>query len=142
MQNEFVSDNAALADLGVRTRRMPPPMGPNSFVFAYIFTKKHLYRRSTPPYGKSWIRHCVGLTSHNPFYCGPHNTNRLQTLCTGHQCKPFDFDPNPSKSIQNVCGWFHVTDSHSVPWTQSCLFGLLFYYHLQRLFSPNWFSSK
>ena len=27
------------------------PMGPNSFVFAYIFTKKCLCRRSTPPNG-------------------------------------------------------------------------------------------
>ena len=26
-----------------------PPMGPNSFVFAYIFTKKCPRRRSTPP---------------------------------------------------------------------------------------------
>ena len=27
----------------------PPPMGPNSFVFAYIFTEKRLRRRCTPP---------------------------------------------------------------------------------------------
>ena len=26
-----------------------PPMGPNSFIFAYIFTKKHPCRRSMPP---------------------------------------------------------------------------------------------
>ena len=26
-----------------------PPMGPNSFIFAYIFTKKRLHRRSTSP---------------------------------------------------------------------------------------------
>ena len=44
--------------------RRTPPMGPNSFVFAYIFTKKHRVGRCTPPngctppYGKSWIRHC------------------------------------------------------------------------------------
>ena len=43
-----------------------PPMGPNSFIFTYIFAKKCLCRRSTlppngstPPYGKSWIRHCT-----------------------------------------------------------------------------------
>ena len=48
----------------------PPPMGPNSFVFAYIFTKKHLHQRSmpppnrcTPPYGKSWIRHCYACVT-------------------------------------------------------------------------------
>ena len=42
------------------------PMGPNSFIFAYIFTKKHPHQRSmhppngcTPPYGKSWIHHCL-----------------------------------------------------------------------------------
>ena len=41
-----------LADLGgARAERTPPPMGPNSFVFAYIFTEKHLHRRSTPPMG-------------------------------------------------------------------------------------------
>ena len=34
-----------LADLGGCTS---PPMGPNSFVFAYIFTEKHPHRRSTP----------------------------------------------------------------------------------------------
>ena len=40
-----------------------PPMGPNSFIFAYIFTEKRMRWRSmppngcTPPYGKSWIHH-------------------------------------------------------------------------------------
>ena len=38
----------ALADLGdVPCSR--PPMGPNPFVFAYIFAKKYLRQRSTPP---------------------------------------------------------------------------------------------
>ena len=43
------------ADLGgVLGARPPPhPTGPNSFVFTYIFGKKHPRRRSTPPYGKS-----------------------------------------------------------------------------------------
>ena len=48
----------------------PPPMGPNSFVFTYIFTKKCPRRRSTPPlmaarppYGKSWIRHCISVVA-------------------------------------------------------------------------------
>ena len=57
----------SLADLGGgRAGRTPPPMGPNSFVFAYIFTEKCPYQRSMPlltsarpPYGKSWIRHCI-----------------------------------------------------------------------------------
>ena len=48
-----------------------PPIGPNSFVFAYIFTKKRPHQRSTPPpppwvhapYGKSWIRHCLTVTT-------------------------------------------------------------------------------
>ena len=42
-----------------------PPTGPNSFVFAYIFTEKCPCRRKTPPqngskppYGKSCIRPC------------------------------------------------------------------------------------
>ena len=35
----------SLADLGGHA----PPMGPNSFVFAYIFGEKCLRRRSTPP---------------------------------------------------------------------------------------------
>ena len=26
-----------------------PPMGPNSFIFTYIFTKSHLHQRSMPP---------------------------------------------------------------------------------------------
>ena len=39
-----------LADLGgVPGARPPPPMGPNSFIFAYIFTEKCPRRRSTPP---------------------------------------------------------------------------------------------
>ena len=33
---------------GGRARRTPP-MGPNSFIFAYIFTKKCPHRRSMPP---------------------------------------------------------------------------------------------
>ena len=68
-----------LADLGGgHARRTPSPMGPNSFVFAYIFTEKHPHRRSTPPngctppYRNSWIHHCNKLIS-NPI--------RLNTLC-------------------------------------------------------------
>ena len=40
-----------MADLGGGgcAGRTPPPMGPNSFIFAYIFTEKHPCRRSTPP---------------------------------------------------------------------------------------------
>ena len=30
-----------------------PPMGPNSFIFAYIFAKKHPHQRSTPPNGST-----------------------------------------------------------------------------------------
>ena len=30
-------------------RAPPPPTGPNSFVFTYVFTEKHLYRRLAPP---------------------------------------------------------------------------------------------
>ena len=37
-----------LADLG-GVLGAHPPMGPNSFIFAYIFTEKHLCRRSMPP---------------------------------------------------------------------------------------------
>ena len=40
--------NITLADLGgVPGAR--PPMGPNSFVFAYIFSKKHPCWRTMPP---------------------------------------------------------------------------------------------
>ena len=38
----------ALADLG-GVPGACPPMGPNSFIFTYIFTKKCPRRRSTPP---------------------------------------------------------------------------------------------
>ena len=38
-----------LADLGGACPAHAPTMGPNSFVFAYIFTKKCPRRRSTPP---------------------------------------------------------------------------------------------
>ena len=42
----------ALEDLGGgRAGNTPPPMGPNSFVFTYIFTEKHPHRGSTPPTG-------------------------------------------------------------------------------------------
>ena len=53
-----------LADFGGLLGARLPPYGPNSSVFAYIFTKKHPRQRSTrlprvyAPYGKSWIRHC------------------------------------------------------------------------------------
>ena len=36
-----------LVDLGGMSGAYPP-MGPNSFVFAYIFTKRHPYWRSAP----------------------------------------------------------------------------------------------
>ena len=40
----------SLADLGEGCAgRTPPPMGPNSFIFTYIFTKKHPCWRSMPP---------------------------------------------------------------------------------------------
>ena len=65
---QYPSDEwSALADLGGRAGHMPPPMGPNSFIFAYIFTKKHPHQRSTPPngctppYRKSLIRHWSAL---------------------------------------------------------------------------------
>ena len=52
---DFLSQNQpkqfkqyALADLGGCAGHMPPPMGPNSFIFAYIFTKKHPCQRSMP----------------------------------------------------------------------------------------------
>ena len=59
----------SLADLAGGGRHA---MGPNSFIFAYIFTEKHLRRRSTTPlmgacpphhYGKSWI--CYWLCNLN-----------------------------------------------------------------------------
>ena len=47
---------------GGHARHTPPLMGPNSFIFAYIFTKKCPHRRSTaplmvhaPPYARSWF---------------------------------------------------------------------------------------
>ena len=43
------SDQIHWRTRGGRAGRMPPPMGPNSFVFAYIFTKKHPHQRSTTP---------------------------------------------------------------------------------------------
>ena len=49
--------SSALTDPGGHAWRTPPPMGPNSFVFAYIFIEKCPHGRSTPHYGKSWIRH-------------------------------------------------------------------------------------
>ena len=59
----------ALVDLHTKFSgtRPPAPTGPNSFIFTYIFTKKHLRQRSmpppngsTPPNGKSRIRPCLG----------------------------------------------------------------------------------
>ena len=49
------------------SRHAPPPTGPNSFVFTYVFTKKHLCWRlappptrvGAPPNRKSWIRPCL-----------------------------------------------------------------------------------
>ena len=38
-----------LADLGGACPVHAPPMGPNSFIFAYIFTKKCPHQRSMPP---------------------------------------------------------------------------------------------
>ena len=40
---------SALADLGGVPGARPPPTGPNSFIFTYIFAKKHPRQRSTPP---------------------------------------------------------------------------------------------
>ena len=49
---EFIScgaKNYALADLGEVCLVHAPPMGPISFIFAYIFTKKCPCQRSMPP---------------------------------------------------------------------------------------------
>ena len=50
-----------LADLGgVPGTR--PPKGPDSFVLTYKIFETGVHApstRSTPPYGKSWIRHCI-----------------------------------------------------------------------------------
>ena len=59
------SDNYALtlADLGGACPTHAHSMGPNSFIFTYIFIKSgriggpHLPNESTTPYGKFWIRH-------------------------------------------------------------------------------------
>ena len=41
---------SSLADRGGGgAGRTPPPMGPNSFIFAYIFTEKCLHQRSMLP---------------------------------------------------------------------------------------------
>ena len=51
--------NIALADPGGRRRRAPPK-GPFSFVLTQIFLKRsRLGSWRPPPYGKSWIRHCI-----------------------------------------------------------------------------------
>ena len=59
----IVSITFSLADLHTKFSAAQPPMGPNSFVFTYIFTEKYPHQRSTPPktglcppYGKSWTR--------------------------------------------------------------------------------------
>ena len=53
---------STLADPGgchPRVPPPPPPTGSNSFIFAYVFAKKHPRQRLAPPppNGKSWIRH-------------------------------------------------------------------------------------
>ena len=55
-------------------RVQAPHTGPNSFIFAYIFAKKHPHQRSTPPppYGKSWIRHC---------YISSYSKNPINSIC-------------------------------------------------------------
>ena len=40
----------AVADLHTKNSSPRPPTAPNSFIFAYIFTKKCPRRRSTPPH--------------------------------------------------------------------------------------------
>ena len=52
----------------------PPPTGSISFIFTYIFTKKCMRWRlappqwvSTPPNGKSWIRHCPNGSAPPPW---------------------------------------------------------------------------
>ena len=65
-----VYDYISLVDLG----DMPgtcPPVGPNSFIYTYIFTKTHLHWRSMPPnphlpYRKSWICHCIWSLAFRP----------------------------------------------------------------------------
>ena len=45
------SEQQSVADLHtkVSSARPPPPTGPNSFAFTYVFTKKHLCQRLAPP---------------------------------------------------------------------------------------------
>ena len=57
----------ALADLGGREGRTPPPGRPNSFDFMQFSGKFGVFtpplEGSRPPSGKSWIRHCRGSAS-------------------------------------------------------------------------------
>ena len=40
----------AVADLHAKVSgACPPPTGPNSFIFIYVFTEKHLCQRLVPP---------------------------------------------------------------------------------------------
>ena len=39
----------AVADLHTKVSGAPPPTGPNSFIFTYVFTEKHLCQRLAPP---------------------------------------------------------------------------------------------
>ena len=50
-------------------------MGPNSFIFTYIFTEKCLRQRSTPlPYGKSWILHWIFTLFNSKRQIGSHRS--------------------------------------------------------------------
>ena len=48
----WVAKPSTVADLHTKVPgARPPPTGPNSFVFTYVFTEKHLCRRLAPPTG-------------------------------------------------------------------------------------------
>ena len=39
----------SVVDLHTKVSSACPPTGPNSFIFTYVFTKKHLCQRLVPP---------------------------------------------------------------------------------------------
>ena len=68
----LVTETLALADREVCLAHIP--YGPNSYIFAYIFTERYPRLRSMPPngstpLGKSWICHCLGgqVDKYGPF---------------------------------------------------------------------------
>ena len=93
----MAKDTDALADLGGACPVHGPPMGPNSFVFTYIFTEKCPRRRSMPP--------LMGARPPREILDPPLRRTNSLVQCTTEQVQSDPLNSNSLNSSLSLNSW-------------------------------------